>query len=69
MGKEAVGIETVLDVISDINIRQVDLKTNQTISDLAEARSQLYQPVLRLAQQDVSPLAHEPSPRIIGTHH
>lgn len=52
LNSELVGIENVLSVISNVNIRQVDSKTNQTVSDIMEAKGQMYQPGLRLAQPE-----------------
>jgi hypothetical protein len=47
---EMMGIENVLAVISNVNIRQVDSKTNQTVTDIMDAKSQMEQPGLLLAQ-------------------
>jgi hypothetical protein len=52
LNSELVGIENVLSVISNVNIRQVDSKTNQTVTDIMEAKGQMYQPGLRLGQPE-----------------
>lgn len=38
---ELMGMENVLEVISNVNIRQVDTKTNQLLKDVVEAKTNL----------------------------
>jgi hypothetical protein len=48
---ELLDMENVLSVISKVNIRQVEGKTNQAVSEILEEKSQMYQPSFWLAQQ------------------
>lgn len=52
LNSELLGMENVLEVISNVNIRQVDTKTNQVLKDVVEAKNQIYQdgPQVRIVQ-------------------
>lgn len=51
LSSELLDMENVLAVISGVNIRQMDKKTNQAILEIMEEKSQMYQPDYWLIQQ------------------
>lgn len=51
---ELVDIENVMAVISKVNIRQVDAKTHQAVTDIMDEKSQMYQPRFGVVPQQKS---------------